>query len=117
MNSNKPTARAVRSAVEHAVTEVCGLASRGLSFRVQRVRLVGCPITRIEVWATLHFLPSGSPFCCGEPGCHLWLFEDRLVQVSEYVRRRLRLKQPVAVVFGDRIDVLYADGVEFKCNS
>src|SRR5436305_6745380 len=89
--------------VAEAVAEVCGLPRPGLWFCVDRVEAVGRPPGVLRVWATLHFLPAGSPFCCGEPTCHLGLFGNRLAAVGEHVRRAMRLRQTVAIEFGDRI--------------
>lgn len=104
----------LRRLVGTAVAEVCGLPRPGLWFCIDHVRVAGHPPERLQVWATLHFLPAGSPFCCGEPGCHLWLFGDRLAAVGDHVRRALGLRQPVLVEFGDRIGVQYHAGVGFR---
>ena len=104
-----------KRAIEEAVTDFCRLAGRGLWFCVDEVRLVGQPLGRIEVWATLHFLASGSPFCYGEPGCHLCLFDEaRLIQVADRVQKALHLPRPVSLDFADRIATKYHDGVTFK---
>jgi hypothetical protein len=80
---------------------------------VDRVEAVGRPPDQLRVWATLHFLPDGSPFCCGEPDCQLGLFGDRLAAVGDHVRRAMGLRQPVEVDLGDRIAVRYHPGVTF----
>lgn len=72
----------LRQIIESAVTEVAGLPRDGLSFVVNRVHAIGHPPTCLQVWVTLHFLPAGSPFCWGEPGCHLGRFGERLVELS-----------------------------------
>jgi hypothetical protein len=100
--------------VEEAVSEVCGLPRPGLWFCVDELETVGRPTSRLKIWATLHFLPEGSPFCCGEPGCHLGLFGNRLIAVGEQLRRALGLRQEVAVDFADRIGVNYHEGVRFR---
>lgn len=99
--------------VEQAVADVCGLPRPGLWFCVDEVEARGGPPEHLKVWATLHFLPEGSPFCCGESGCHLGLFGERLQQVSEHVRRAMHLRQELSVDFGDRIAVYYHSGVVF----
>jgi hypothetical protein len=99
--------------VQEAVATECNLAARGLYFSVNEVDLRGNPLERIVVWATLHFLPTGSPFCCGEPGCHLCLWDERLEAVQLRVRRALNLQNPLSIDFGNRINVYYHDGVEF----
>ncbi len=104
----------LRRLVEAAVAEVSGLPRPGLWFCVDQVEVLGHPPERLRVWATLHFLAAGSPFCCGEPGCHLWLFGDRLAAVGDHVRRARGLRQSVVVEFGNRIGVQYHAGVEFR---
>jgi hypothetical protein len=104
----------LRRLVETAVAEACGLPRPGLWFGVDAVEASGQPPERLRVWATLHFLPAGSPFCCGEPGCHLALFGERLAMVGEHVRRAMGLRQAAAVEFGDRVGVQYHPGVEFR---
>ena len=111
--SSKRSQAEFRRLVEAAIGEVCGLPRAGLWFGVDQVEPLGRPPHELRVWATLHFLPEGSPFCCGEPGCHLGLFGDRLAEVADHVRRAMALKQPIAVEFGDRISVQYHPGVEF----
>jgi hypothetical protein len=104
----------LRRLVADAVAEACGLPLPGLWLSVDAVQASGHPPDLLRVWSTLHFLPAGSPFCCGEPGCHLGLFGDRLAAVGDHVCRAMGLRQPVAVEFGDRIGVRYHPGVEFR---
>jgi hypothetical protein len=100
--------------VEQAVSEVCGLPRRGLWLCVDTVTPRGRPPKTIKVWATLHFLPEGSPFCCGEPGCHLGLMGDKLREICEHMRKAMGLQHEVLVDFGDRIAVNYHSGVGFS---
>ena len=97
--------------VEAAVADVCGLPRPGLWFGVEAVESFGHPPSYLRVWATLHFLPSGAPFCCTEPGCHLVPFGERLAEVGEHVRRAMRLEQSVTVELGDGIAVHVHPGV------
>jgi hypothetical protein len=110
---NKHSQHELKRLVERAVAEVCGLPRRGLWFCVNRVKARGQPPERLDVWATLHFLPAGSPFCWGESGCHLWLFGERVRQVGEHLRRAMHLRHEVSVNFGERIGVNYHAGVNF----
>ena len=103
----------LRRLIVGAVAEACHLPRPGLWLSVDRVEAVGRPPDRLRVWATLHFLPDGSPFCCGEPMCQLGLFGDRLTAVGEHIRRAMGLRQPVEVEFGNRIAVRYHPGVTF----
>ena len=36
---------------------------------INELEVVGVPPQQLKLRATLHFLPLGSSFCCGEPGC------------------------------------------------
>jgi hypothetical protein len=99
--------------VERAVADICGLPRPGLWFCVDEIEARGRPPEQLTVWATLHFLPEGSPFCCGEPGCHLGLIGERSHRVSEYIRHLMHLKQELSVDFGDRVGVNYHAGVSF----
>src|SRR5215203_1472398 len=89
----------LRRLVAAAVADVCRLPRPGLWLSVDCVEALGRPPDRLRVWATLHFLPAGSPFCCGEPMCHLGLFGDRAAAVGDRVRRPMGLRQPVEVDF------------------
>lgn len=107
-----PPEHELRKLVDEAVMEECRLGSRGLWLCVDRVEQVGQPRERLKVWATLHFLQAGSPFCCGEPECQLGLIE-RGEPIAERIRRALQIEGPFKVDFGDRVDVKYHDGVGF----
>lgn len=113
MMLNKRSQHEQKRLVEQAVADVCGLPRPGLWFCVDVVEASGWPPEQLTVWATLHFLPEGSPFCCGEPGCHLGLCGERLLRVSEHVRRAMHLRQELSVDFGNRIGVNYHMGVVF----
>src|SRR6185312_14705208 len=99
--------------VESAVADTCRLPRLGLWFCVDEVEAGGRPPHHLRVWATLHFLSAGSPFCCGEAGCHLGLCDEDLAQeVGEHIRRAMNLRQMVMVEFR-RIAVNHHPGVDF----
>ena len=110
---SKRSKHELKRLVEQAVETVCA-PREGLWFCAHEVEPCGNPPDRLKVWATLHFLPVGSPFCCGEPGCHLGLFGERLTQVADQIRRAMNLTQCLEVGFGDRLGVRYHDGVAFE---
>src|SRR5262245_50045757 len=112
--ASKRSKQKLKRLVESAVAEACRLPRPGLWFCVDDVEVFGNPPVRVKVWATLHFLLAGLPFCCGEPGCHLAPWGDRLVEIGDHVRRAMGLRQTVTVDFGDRIGVNYHAGVEFE---
>jgi hypothetical protein len=99
--------------VERAVTDVCSLGDSPLAFHVEAVEVSGSPPQKLRVWAVLHFTPAGSPYCCGEPGCHLGLHGPAGLEVSDHVRRAMGLRQPLDVEIDGRITTQYHDGVEF----
>jgi hypothetical protein len=111
--STKRSDHQLKLLVERAVTDVCSLGDSALAFHVEAVAVAGSPPSSLRVWAVLHFTAAGSPYCCGEPGCHLGLHGPAGLAVSDHVRRAMGLRQPLDVEFGDRIAAQYHDGVEF----
>jgi hypothetical protein len=111
-NQQQPAMEHFKPLIEEIVADECNLVARGLFFSVDELELVGHPPDRIRVWATLHFLQLGSPFCDSEPQCHLTLFLDRLERVNDAVRHRLHLLQEVQVEFV-AINATSHEGVEF----
>ncbi len=105
----------LKQLVERAVAETCRFPRAGLWFCVDAIEVHGHPPDHLRVWATLHFLSEGSPFCCGEPGCHLGLFGERLEQLGDHVRRAMKLSQRITVDFGNRIGAVHHVGVIFRC--
>lgn len=99
--------------VESALGAVCGVPRRGLWLGVDHVEPSGRPPDRLRVRATLHFTGDGSPFCCGEPECHLWPFEERLQAIEDRVRRAMGLRQRIEVDLV-AIAAAYHDGVRFE---
>ncbi len=111
---HKHSQHELKRLIERAVADICVMPRPGLYFCVDEVAVHGRPLERLEVWATLHFLPEGSPFCCGESGCHLGLRSgDYTRRVSDHVRRAMHLRQDLTVDFGDRIRANYHPGVSF----
>jgi hypothetical protein len=98
-SASKRSRHRLKRFIEEIVSDECRLLGRGLLFMVDELAVSGSPPQRIKVWGTLHFLPLGSPFCCCEPMCHLWLFGDRAERVNDAMRRRLGLRQEVSIEF------------------
>ena len=111
--SKKRSDHELKRLVEQAVVEMCDLQDSRFAFHVQSLEVRGRPPSAIKVWAVLHFMPAGSPFCCGEPECHLGLHGAAGREVSAHVQRAMGLEQDVIVDFGGRIGVEYHDGVQF----
>jgi hypothetical protein len=111
---SKRSKHEMKRLVESAVAEACRFPRPGLWFCVDEIDVIGNLPERLQVWATLHFLPTGSPFCCGEPGCHLAIWQERSADIGDHLRRAMGLRQTVTVDFGERIAVNYHAGVEFN---
>src|SRR5262249_44738156 len=95
IRANNQSKHEVKRLVELAVADACNLPRPGLWFCVDEVEAFGSPPCRLRVWATLHFLAEGLPFCCGEPGCHLGMFGERLERIGASVRNAMGLKHDV----------------------
>ncbi len=108
---SKRSAHELKRLVEAAVEAACDLKGRGLWFCVEEVLASGQPTERLTVWATLHFMPTDHPFCCGEPECHLGL-RKRRQDINDHVRRAMKLRQVVSVEFGN-VSANYHDGIRF----
>jgi hypothetical protein len=110
---NKRSTSELKRLVEQAIVDECNLPRKGLYLCVDEVEAIGRPPERIRVWAILHFLAEGSPFCCGEPGCHLGLFGERLERVGSRVRHAMKLRQNITLEFVGGISTQYHEGVQF----
>jgi hypothetical protein len=102
----------LRRLVEEIANDLHRLSERGLMLAVKRIEVRGRLPERIRAWARLHYLPKGSPFCCMEPGCHLFVDPSLPHPVGEELRRRLRLRQSVEFDFANIEPVLHT-GVQF----
>ena len=85
--------------IQEIVTDYGNLPRKGLRFVVDELETIGRPLQRIDLWATLHFLPLGSPFCCSEPCCRLPVIGRRLLDINEAMRRHLQSRQEITVDF------------------
>ena len=83
-------------------------------FLVTSVQVVGSPPRLVRAAATLFFLASDEPFCCGEPGCHFEIFAHPGDALGEYLRARMDLRQPVIVEL--EISTNYAKGIRFTAH-
>jgi hypothetical protein len=111
-NKSKRSTHKLKLLVERAVSDEWRLRP-GLWFCVDAVEAAGHPIERITVWSTLHFSAAGSPYCCGEPMCHLPLASAARDRISEHVRRSMGLDQKVSVEAFKHVRAEYHSGVEF----
>jgi len=98
--------------VEDAVNKVCRLPERGIWFTIDELETdLASPPSRIKTWSTLHFTAKGSPFCCGEPTCHIGAGAVLMKPIFDKIRRSLNLTQEVTIKFVSTSIV--HEGVEF----
>ena len=92
--------------------EAVSLPRPGLWFAVEELQTDRTkPPSRIQAWGTLHFTNDGSPFCCGEPDCHMGPTIERDRLIVDRIRRALNLAQAFTVDL--LIRTIYHGGVEF----
>jgi hypothetical protein len=111
---SKRSEHELKRLIEEAIAHECGLPRPGLWFCIDHIDMHGKPPEQIGIAATLHFLPAGAPFCCGEPGCHLGLFGPRLSAVGEHVRLAMGLTHQITIELQSEIRVVYHPGVTFN---
>lgn len=101
--------------LETAIRDVGDIDSQKLYVLVRDVEASGSPPTRIVASLLVRFVPSGAPFCCGEPACYLRVFrEDGAEELGDYVRRKMNLRHQVTVEL--EVSVEYFDGIEFAAH-
>lgn len=99
--------------VEDAVAHICGLPRIGLRFTVQEVKFIGVPTNKLLICAALHFLRDGSPFCCGQAGCHLGLMGEKLDALAAHISRDWMEGRTVEVEFCPPIATVIHGGATF----
>jgi len=98
--------------VERAMRDVGRFDERGVWLCVDELAATGHPVERIRVWATLHFLPTGSPFDSDDPD--LWVYPIR-GDAAEWLRREMGLAQPITLEWA-AVTGRYHPGIEFVGN-
>jgi hypothetical protein len=111
--TTKRSKHELKRLLEDAIATICKLPQPGLWFVIDEVDVTGRPPKQLRLWGTLHFFDRGSPFCCGEPECHLGLFRKRLLEVGDPVRRSMKLRHPVEIEVVN-LAICYHDGVTFS---
>ena len=93
--------------IEGVVEAALGGLRPGLRFAVDEVFAHEAEPHILRIRSTLHFNHKGSPYCCGEPGCHLGV--RRWAAVTE----RVRLAAGVSEVHFEDVATVYHAGVTF----
>jgi hypothetical protein len=97
----------LRRLIEEVADEVFHLERQGLLLCVERIETRGRVPTAIRAWASLHFLPEGSPFWTTEASNQLFVDPGRPHPIGEELRRRLRLRQAVEFEFAKLHGVIH----------
>jgi hypothetical protein len=98
--------------VENGIRDVGDIPSDKFYVLVRDVDTTGSPPTRVVASVMVRFLPSGAPYCCGEPGCYSRVFrEDGAEELGDFLRRKMNLRHMVTVELN--VSVEYFDGIEF----
>ncbi len=102
--------------VEAGIREVGDLPSNRFYILVRDVKVSGSPPTSMQVSVLVRFLPSGSPYCCGEPGCYSSVFRtEGIEELGDYLRRKMNLKHSVTVELKPSVE--YYDDIAFTAHS
>jgi hypothetical protein len=108
----KQSKHELKRLVEQSLTEVGRFQERGVWLCVDEVESTGKPVEAIEVWATLHFLPQGSPFDSDDPDLWVWPLND---QLEAWIGHAMGLSGSVTVKWRGLNRVIH-DGVRFEGN-
>ena len=98
--------------LEDGIREVGDIPRDRFYIIVRDVVVQGVPPTEVIASVLVRFLPSGAPYCCGEPSCYSRVFrEGGASAVGDYVRRKLDLRHTLVV----RLNVTaeYFDDIRF----
>ncbi len=97
--------------LEEIINEELKLDRRGLHLVIHKSDVTGKVPASIKVNCTLNFFEKGSPFCCNDPNCHLWLFEDELQDISEILRNKLKLQSSIKLEISNIETLIHTDVV------
>ena len=112
---SKHSQAALIKLLESAIQEVGDLDSKRFYLMVRNVEVLGSPPTNIRAWALLRFLPSGAPFCCGEPACYSRVFrQGAMEELGDFVRRNMNLQHDISVELN--VEAEYFNGIKFSVN-
>jgi hypothetical protein len=111
MKSKQSKAALIRL-VESGIQDVGNIPSDKLYVLVRDIDVSASPPTDITAFVSIRFLPTGAPFCCGEPFCYSPVFsENGAEELDDYLRRKMNLQHAVHVKL--KCEVEYFDGIEF----
>ena len=112
MNRKHSQAALIRM-LESGIREIGDLDSKRFYIVVRDVKATGSPITKLQAFVVVRFLPAGGPFCCGEPSCYSKAFRDSgSEELGDFVRRKMSLQHEVSVEL--KVIVEFYDGIQFS---
>lgn len=84
--------------LENGIREVGDIPRDRFYIVVRDVVARGAPPSELIASVLVRFLPSGAPYCCGEPSCYSHAFrDDGATALGDYMRRKLNLRHTVTV--------------------
>jgi len=113
--ATKQSRAALIRLVENAIFDVGEIPRHRFYVLVRNVRVSGSPPNHMAASVLVRFLPSGAPFCCGEPGCYSRVFrEDCAEEMGDYLRRKMNLRHAVTAELEYTVE--YFEGIEFTAS-
>ena len=110
--ATKRSASELRQLLANAIDVVGDIPRDRLHVNVRDVEAHGRPPEHLTASVLVRFLPTGSPFCCGEPACYSRVFDEHVwEELGDQLRRDMGLKQRVTVQLD--VEVEYYDGIVF----
>lgn len=108
----KQSKQELKRLLEQALAEVGRFRERGVRLCVDEVESTGRPIESIDLWATLHFLPQGSPFDSDDPDLWVWPLNERL---GAWIGHAMGLATAVKLTWRG-LNPVVPEGVRFEGN-
>jgi hypothetical protein len=100
----------LKTIIERAVEAAMNDLRPGLRFAVNEVLVCEAAPHVLRIRSTLHFHSEGSPYCCGEPSCHLGV--RRWAEVLDRLPLSTGMPPAVELHFED-VAAVYHAGVKF----
>ena len=109
MSTKQSQAELIRL-LESGIREVGNLDPTRFFIIVRHVEVSGKPPNKLIGWVLVRFLPTGAPWCCGEPLCYSRVFGDS-GELADHIGRKMNLDQEMSVEL--KIATEYYEGIRF----
>jgi hypothetical protein len=97
--------------IEEGISQIAKLSAHRFRFVVDSVERLTSPRLRLKADATLFFLRSGEPFCCGEPGCYSEVFLRPNELLGEFLSTHSQVRGPMTIAL--ETTPAYFEGIRF----